>query len=118
MEYPLDEKRLEYMMWTFEKHGYDVKLVWMTPDEFLSQVPHPTTTLIPAIVDLAPKYFSQSSIKWITEAIMRNAKLDPLVLDYTSIVEGYPLHEGRHRAYVAKMLGIEKVPVVVVKEKG
>jgi len=115
MEYPLDEKETNRIIEAFRSRGYDAELVWMTPESFLSKVPHPITELVPAIANLAPKYFSQSSMRWITEAILSKTKLPPLILDYTSMFRGYPTHEGRHRAYVAWLIGITSVPVVVVR---
>jgi len=92
------------------------ELEWMSPNEFLSKVPHPATTLIPASL-AEEKYFDKGSIKYITESILSGKKLDPLILDYSDMYHGYPTHEGRHRAYVAKKLGIKKLPVLVIRWK-
>jgi len=112
MEYPLDWEEVERLKKHYGERG---ELVWMSPDEFLSKVPHPATALVPAIFDLRAKWFSETSIGSIRKAIMKNIKMGPLMLDYTAMIEGYPSHEGRHRAYVSKMYGIENVPVFVIK---
>jgi hypothetical protein len=114
MEYPLDWERLEELKKSYERRGR-VELVWMTPNEFLSKVPHPLTALVSALSDLREEYFNKGSLWYILEAITSERKLEPLVLDYTSMWFGYPSHEGRHRAFVAKKLGMEKVPVLVVR---
>jgi hypothetical protein len=108
----LDLEATEEMKRSLSKKG-TVELVWMTPDEFLSEVPHPATRMLAAIRDLSEKWWAQSSIKYLTESIIQQRKLDPLYLDYTTMIFGWPAHEGRHRAYVAKRLGIEKIPVLV-----
>jgi len=96
-------------------YGEKAELVWMTPDEFLSKVPHPATPLVPAIVDLRAKWFSETSLGYLRKAILKKIKLDPLILDYSRIIDEWPSHEGRHRAYISKMYGIDKVPVMVIK---
>ena len=111
MEYPLDEEELQRLL---RLYGREARLVWMTPDEFLTKVPHPATEIIPAIVDLRAKWFSESSLGYLRKAFLEKVKLEPLILDYTKMFRGWPSHEGRHRAYVAKTYGIEKVPVLVI----
>ena len=115
MEYPLDWEEVERLKKFYADRGLKVELVWMTPDEFLSKVPHPATALVPAIFDLRAKWFSETSIGSIRRAIIKNVKMNPLMLDYSRMVDGYPAHEGRHRAYVSKTYGIEKVPVLVIR---
>jgi len=112
MEYPLDWEEVERLKKHYGERG---ELVWMTPDEFLSKVPHPATPLVPAITDLRAKWFSETSLGYLRKAILKNIKLDPLMLDYSRMIRGWPLHEGRHRAYIAKTYGIDKVPVFVIK---
>jgi len=115
MEYPLDLEETERMKKYFLHKGLKVELIWMFPDEFLSKVPHPLTTMVPAIFDLREKFFSATSLGSIRKAILNRTKMEPLWLDYSRMYMGYPAHEGRHRAYVSKMYGIEKVPVLVIK---
>jgi len=115
MEYPLDLEETERIKKHFTGLGKKVELVWMSPDEFLSKVPHPMTTMVPAIFDLREKFFSATSLGSIRKAILSRTKMEPLWLDYSRVYYGYPAHEGRHRAYVSKIYGIEKVPVLVIR---
>lgn len=115
MEYPLDEESLKRYLERFKHLGKKAELVWMTPDEFLSKVPHPVTDRVPALYDLREKFFSKTSIGFLRKAMMERAKLSPLLLNYADMWFGWPGHEGRHRAFVSKMLEIQKVPVLVVK---
>jgi len=114
VEYPLDKNLLESMTKRLSRHG-TVELVWMSPKEFLSKVPHPATALIPAVLDLRAKYFSKRALGYIRKAIMAKAKLPPLILDYTFMWGGFPRHEGRHRAFVSQQMGIKQIPVLVVR---
>jgi hypothetical protein len=115
MEYPLDSEATASDLAYLSKHG-KAELVWMSPEDFLSKVPHPATERLPAILDLKEKWFSPSSLNWLRNAMMTSVKLEPLYLDYTKMFRGWPSHEGRHRAWVARSLGINKIPVIVVKE--
>jgi len=115
VEYPLDENFLKSMTQRLSKYGA-VELVWMSPEEFLSQVPHPATALIPAVLDLRARYFSKTSLGYIRKAIMTNRKLPPLILDYTSMWGAFPRHEGRSRAFISKQMGIQQIPVLVVRK--
>lgn len=47
---------------------------------------------------------------------MAKRKLPPLILDYTFMWGGFPRHEGRHRAFVSKQMGIQQIPVLVVRK--
>lgn len=69
--------------------------VWMSPNEYLSCVR-------PLTLDDE----SRDSISSLVEHILSGRKLDPLVI-YADGSE-----DGRHRAYAAIEVGIEKVPVV------
>ena len=112
----LDQDEAEALKGYFQSLGKKVELVWMSPDEFLAKVPHPVTPTIPALLDLREEFFSKTSLNYIRKQIMKKEKLPPLLLDYSRIWFGWPTHEGRHRAFVAKTLGIEKVPVLIVGE--
>jgi hypothetical protein len=114
MEYPLDLEAVEQKKKYYISLGKKAELVWMTPDEFLSKVPHILTPLVSSLFDLRDEFFSKTSLGYIRKAFMSKMKMEPLLLDYTITVAGWPSHEGRHRAYVAKTYGIERVPVLVV----
>jgi hypothetical protein len=117
VEYMLDQEEAEGLKRYFKDLGKKVELVWMSPEEFLAKVPHPITTTIPALLDLREEFFSKTSLNYIRKQIMKKEKLPPLLLDYSRMWFGWPTHEGRHRAFVAKTLGIEKVPVLIVGEE-
>jgi len=71
----------------------------MTPDEFLQQVR-------PLKLDAE----SLDNIAALKSHVEAGGKLDPLHI-YASGKE-----DGRHRAYLAKELGIDKIPVAVHKK--
>ena len=84
--------------------GDEVKLTWMPPEEFLRYV-DPKDTPDPA----AP------TMQNIRERLKTGQPLDPLLLDKTvKDPFGYHIYNGKHRATVAKSLGLKSVPVVVV----
>jgi hypothetical protein len=116
VQYLLDQDEAEDLKRYFQSLGKKVELAWMSPDEFLAKVPHPITPTIPALLDLREEFFSKTSLDYIRKQIMKGEKLPPLLLDYSRMWFGWPTHEGRHRAFVAKTLGIEKVPVLIVGE--
>jgi hypothetical protein len=118
MEYPLDWEDVEHKEKYYLSIGKRAELVWMSPDEFLSRVPHLLTPLVSSLFDLREEFFSKTSLGYIRKALLSNAKMEPLMLDYTYMVAGWPSHEGRHRAYVAKTYGIKKVPVLVIRKEG
>ena len=92
------------------------KIIYMSPTEFLSKVPSTFDEEI--IASQQPeKYYNKSSINFIEGEIARGDKIDIPFLDYTRMFRGYPSHEGRHRTFIAKKLGIKKIPVMVVKKK-
>lgn len=73
-------------------------IVEMTPDEYLSKIPY------------MPK--SSESIAFMKKKLMKGEKLSLPFLDYSG--SGRVSQEGRNRAHLAKMLGIKKIPVLVV----
>ena len=74
-------------------------IFYMTPQEYLDRIPHSEAT--------------PSSIEYMKSKIERGEKLPMPWLDYS----GSRLsQEGRNRAYLAKELGIEKIPVLVITE--
>lgn len=75
------------------------EVVYMAPDEYLSKIPY------------QPR--SQTSIDYMKKKIKSGEKLPMPYLDYSG--PGRVSQEGRNRSYLAKELGIEKIPVLVVK---
>jgi len=91
-EYPLAPAGTRY-----EEFGG--KLTYMTPDEYLSRVR-------PLTLDAE----SLDNIAALKSHVQSGGQLDPLHI-YKSGKE-----DGRHRAYMAKELGIEKIPVALHTE--
>jgi len=104
LEYPLAGKEDLHSYGGME--GWKGKIVWMTPDKFLSLC-HPL-----------PRGEENDESAQNLEYRMRNGlPLDFLVLKIDSKIKKVIGHEGRHRATVAKKLGITKVPVLVYFEE-
>lgn len=80
--------------------GWKGKIVWMSPDKFLSLV-HP-------LMDI-----DKHSSKNLEDRMKKGQPIDFLVLVVDADENKVTGHEGRHRATIAKKLGIEKVPVLV-----
>ena len=114
VDYPLNTKEAELIIKRYESKGEKAKLEWMSPTRFLASVPHPHTTELPAYWS-SEKDYDKSSLKRVALAYLKGREMEPLLLDYTAMWYGYPTHEGRHRAFVAKELGVEEIPVVVVE---
>lgn len=87
------------------QEGWKGKLVWMTPDQFLKLA-------IPLYVDWEKKYRSEQWEK-LKDRISKGLPMDFLVLEVDMEKRKVIGHEGRHRAHIAKELGIEKVPVLI-----
>lgn len=84
--------------------GWKGKIVWMTPDKFLS-LAYPLSHPIP------------QSLSRLEKRMREQLPIDFLVLKIDSKRNKVIGHEGRHRATIAKKLGIEKVPVLVYFEE-
>ena len=84
--------------------GWKGKIIWMTPDKFLQ--------LAPPLL-----YPFHSSFDYMKKRIKEKLPLDPLILWVDPQIKTVISHEGRHRATIAKQLGIEKVPVMIVVNK-
>lgn len=81
------------------------KLVWMTPEEFLSLAGH--------AISYDPKCLED-----VRRKMQTGKPLDALWLDVDIYTHQVKSHEGRHRAKVAQELGIEKVPVILYAKDG
>jgi len=77
------------------------EVIEMTPDEYLAQIPKSNPT--------------QSSIDFMKKKLAKGEQLPMTILDYSG---GGFTQEGRNRAYLAKELGIEKMPVLKVTDIG
>jgi len=100
----------------------DFGLEWWHPEDFLNALPAPSGD--PA-VSAPEEHFSRASIEELRPKLAGGEDIDPLYLDIRSCdidpkgeTTHCMSHEGRHRAYVSRELGIEWVPVMVVRPKG
>ena len=84
----------------------DVRIVWMTPKEYLQECARMQGT------SLQRQYerISRQNIERLKAYIQSGGKLPLPILDYDRKEQ-----EGRHRAVLAEELGIPKIPVVVVR---
>jgi hypothetical protein len=131
VRYDIDDENTEnYLMWEIErcvdrnKHC-TVALQWMSPQKYMSMLSDQCGVFR---CDRAPEdHFDKGSIADLTEKLKRGQALDPLYIDLTTrkilqseLTDEYRntyRHEGRHRAFVARKLGIELVPVIVVQDR-
>ncbi len=108
------DETLEYPMAKgddIQAYGGDVdwkgKIVWMTPDRFL-QLAAP----------LSAENVNQHAIDYLEKRFKEQLPTDFLVLEVDMNRKKVIAHEGRHRAMVAKKLGMEKVPVLIYTGSG
>jgi hypothetical protein len=99
------QEELKYILADHPQHpngpvGWKGKIVWMSPDKFLSLAKPITYVNLKQVEDLEKKLINKIPLDYLQLFVdMKNKK-----------VMG---HEGRHRAMAAKKLGIESVPVFV-----
>lgn len=98
IEYPLAGK--EDLQSYGGMAGWKGKIVWMSPDKFLS--------LASPLIDPI-----SHTMKDLEDKMKRSHPIDFLLLKIDVDRNKVVGHEGRHRATVAKKLGIEKVPVLI-----
>jgi hypothetical protein len=106
------------ILWDKEvKLNENEKLVYMSPTKFLSQVPtvrgYKDKNHIPPASKNKASDFTQSSIHYIKNQINKKEKVEIPSLDYSKMYYGYPTHEGRHRAQVAREMHKRRIPVIV-----
>lgn len=82
--------------------GWKGKIVWMAPDKFL-RLAYPLISSVEK-----PESFSN-----LEDRMKKGLPIDPLMLKIDVNRKKVVNHEGRHRATIAKKLGIEKVPVLI-----
>jgi hypothetical protein len=90
------------------------RIKWMSPDDYLRQV------------DLwFQRHPDEKNLSWILNEMAslangykKGVKFAPLMMDpncKSRICEGYSIldHEGRHRAFAARLLGLPEIPVAI-----
>jgi hypothetical protein len=117
VEYRLDGRKLAGLLQKLRAKGYRPRLVWMSPEEYLSRTmgvanvvapPNPASLGRSRLLDVA-KYDR------VKRAFAEGKPLPPLYLNTKVMLDAFtPKHDGRHRAYIALRSGVRKVPVVVV----
>ena len=96
---------LEFNVVPYREHphgfiGWKGKMVWMSPDKFLSLV-------------RKLDFPFEDSLNSLRQAMKDGKSIPHLMLGVDMVKRKVVDHEGRHRATVAKELGIEKVPVFI-----
>lgn len=99
-----------------KSRGTNGRLVMMSPDEFLRRSPSMVTAAAPASLQ-RKEHYSKSSLDYIRNVIRQGKPVEVPFLDYTDMRAGWPTHDGRHRAFIAKEMHIPRVPVYVIGEK-
>lgn len=120
-------RSLEYEVNRCSKKDYKctVALQWMPPQEFMKMLVCPCGE---ERCDEAPEeWFNGESIHDLTDKMKHGQRLDPLRIDLTDrmiymcqLTDRYLNHydhDGRHRAFTARKLGIPLVPVVVIADR-
>lgn len=105
LEYPLaGEKDLQAYA---GMEGWKGKLIWMSPDKFLR--------LASPLSDYEKE---DERAQDLEQKMKSGVPLDYLVLEIDMEKRKVIGHEGRHRATVAKKLGIKEVPVLIYTGSG
>ena len=90
--------------------GKKCKIVYMSPDQYMKEVAKQQKTSMMFQYEVP---VMQSKLQRIRDYIKAGNKLPLLYIENT---EHCHTQEGRHRAIVAKELGLKKIPVLVVTE--
>jgi hypothetical protein len=105
----LNESELVYPMETPDKwqayagsNNWKGKLTVITPEKFLSLA-----------AKLQDAGYNKNSLANIEQRIINQLPLDPPALAVDMRTKRVISHEGRHRATVAKKLGIKEIPVFI-----
>ncbi len=92
-----DERWNKPHSWSDEKW---IGIITLSPQEFLDKVPS------------FEHFKSESSIKYLIEHFNKGKKVEMPHFEVGSD-GGFNGHEGRHRAFVARKLGIKQIPVAI-----
>lgn len=86
-------------------HRESQVFVEMSPDQFLNLTP-------------SLKNISAKSVEHIIYRLINGLSIDIPFLDIDVNLCEIKEHEGRHRAYAAKIVGLKKIPVVIYLRSG
>lgn len=100
---------LEYPEYHKENKGVCGTIELMTPDDYIATCVKIRTR--PSTIETEIRSVSQSLIDKYYQRSLRGEKMPIPVID-----ENMCSQEGRHRAMVSKRLGLEKIPVLVVRD--
>jgi hypothetical protein len=92
--------------------GYDGAVVYMSPDEYLNKTEKGFSKDYGAGAIGNMGWFSKKAQDAIVDAIKKGDKIDMPMLDYSRKDFG---QEGRHRAVVARALGVKEMPVFIMR---
>jgi len=94
-----------------EQKGFDVYVVNISPDEYISACVKGFKSTYESIIRSRT---DSGKVEEYAE-LMKSGETFPMLMVQYSL-DGYFTQEGLHRALAAKSLGIDKVPVLVAKE--
>jgi hypothetical protein len=114
-QYPVDKKILADEL---KKHPRKItKLVWMSPETYLKQLPSPDPSYTNAEECPSNEGYNRQTIDKHKHDIFKlgKVKLPPLRLFKSSIGKNWFREGDRHRAKAAYLSTVKKVPVVVIE---
>lgn len=107
---PMYDNWFENPEYALEQKGYEVYRVYISPDQYIEACVDGFKSTYDSIVSTRKEKSAEYA-----ELMKAGETFPMLTLVYS--LGGHFTQEGLHRALAAKMIGIEKVPVLVVKEQ-
>ena len=100
----------------WQKRDPNSKIVLMTPDEYLSETPS-TYDEKRSAKGQPEEYWNQGSLNYLKTKVDKGEVFETPFLDYSNKFRGWASHEGRHRAFLAKKMGVKKIPVIIITDR-
>ena len=92
--------------------GREAAIVWMSPDEYFDKINKGYREKFPSGRDIDIKEgMDKEEVKKLADAMNAGDKFAMPWIDYRQ--DKFSGYEGKHRVAAAKLLGIEKIPIVV-----
>jgi hypothetical protein len=107
---PMYDNWFENPEYALEQKGYEVNRVYITPDQYIEACVDGFNSSYESIMSTRKEKAAEYA------RLMKDGETFPMLTLVYSL-GGHFTQEGLHRALAAKMIGIEKVPVLVVKEQ-